>query len=91
MQGGGWTEKTAGLHDGGTTSMDMDYDPTSAIHRALVTFQIARTKLNFRDVFPDTTFVAFAGLVEGMPVDKKVNDLQTCKLTIQISGPVTPR
>jgi len=89
LSGGGWDEQTPVLNSGGTVSADIDFNTSDPLHLQLRQDQLSGTKSNYREVYPDTTYTAFAAFVESLPVDAKVSDVLKGKLVLQLTGPVT--
>lgn len=87
--GGGWTEKTPTVNDGGSVTGDIDYNSADAGHIALKNAQLNATLLTFRVVFPDATYEQFNAYVEEIVPDFKVTDVVKGKLTLQVTGAVS--
>ena len=83
-------EKLMGLPDEGQLTMDINYDPDNASHIALRAARRARTRVEFRITYTDTTPTTdtFFGYVLGFAVQGAVDQQIKASITIEIDGPV---
>lgn len=83
----GWEEVVAGIIRSGEVTLDLNYLPSNATHKALVTDLVSRQANTYSLVFPDTaqTTWSFSALVTGFspgaPYDGKLSASVTLKLT----------
>lgn len=86
---GGWKEYAGGLLDGGEIKLELNFLPGNTSQQSLSTALSARSKKNFKLVFPDTpattwSFAAFVTNFEpSAPVDGKLGASVTLKITGQ--------
>lgn len=87
---GGWREEIPTLLEAGDVTFDVNF-VNDATQADLKDAQTARTRLNFRIVFPlDTPLTnAFSGYVTGFGYSAPVEGILTASVTIRVSGPVT--
>lgn len=86
FDGGGYNEVTPTLNDLGSLTADIDFNPADPIHQGLVADQAARTKISWRDAYPDNSYRQFNGYIESIVPEKKVNDVVRSKLVIRATG-----
>lgn len=91
---GGWEEKVATILKGGQVTFDLNFLPTNATQSAstgLIADMVARTKRNFKIVFPDgsTTTWTFAAFVTKFSPSSPVDGAMTASVTLDITGQPT--
>jgi hypothetical protein len=83
-------EFISGLTDGGSASMQMNYNPGSATDVFIRAWRappgLARA---IRTTFPNGATVAFSGLVESYETDVPLGDRMTASLSVKVTGAVT--
>ena len=83
-----YREKTAGMLESGSVSIDLNYDQDEATHQLMET--TLGTSKNYRIVFPGTARTAtFAGFIESVTPELPFDNKMTCSVNIVISGKVT--
>jgi len=88
----GWKEYIVTLLDAGEVSFDINFIPTEATHNAsagLMADFAARTKRNWKVVFPDGTEWQFAAYVTAFEADAPVNGKLSASVTLKITGKPT--
>lgn len=90
---GGWMEKVGTLLEAGTVDFDINYVPTEATHDAttgLLADMIARTKRNFKLVFPDAgaTTWPFTAIVANFKPGAPVSGVLTATVSLEVTGSV---
>jgi predicted secreted protein len=90
----GYREFIMGLQDGGEVTFSINYQPTAPTHNAtsgLLKAYDAKTKKNWRLVFPDAggTTWNFAGVVRTFSVNAPIDAQLTADVTIKVSGKPT--
>lgn len=89
---GGWREFVPTLLDGGEITFDLNYY-SAVTQDQLETDMLARTKRNFKVVFPlpaaGTDTRAFAAYVTGVEVQAPVEGVLKMSLTLRTTGAVT--
>lgn len=83
-----YREKTAGMLDAGSCSIDLNYGQDETTHQLLET--TLGTSKSYRIVFPGTGRTAtFAGFIESVTPEIPFDNKMTCSISVQISGVVT--
>lgn len=83
-----YREKVAGMLDGGSCSIDLNYDQDETTHQLL--HSTLGTTKNYRIVFPGTARTAtFSGFIESVTPELPFDNKMTCSVSVQISGVVT--
>lgn len=84
-------EKMMGLPDEGQFTLDINFDPDDTGHIALRNARGARTPIEIRVTFTDSTpsTATFAGYVLGFEFTGQVDQQVKAALTIEINGPVS--
>lgn len=90
---GRYRERIPGLQDGGEFSCTINFLPSHATHNAttgLLKDKQARTKRNYRIVFPDglNTTASFAAYVMGFKPSAPVDGAVTADVSFQVAGNV---
>jgi len=88
----GWKEYIVTLLDGGEVSFDINFIPTDTTHNAaagLLADYSARTKRNWKVVFPDGTAWQFAAYVTGFEPDAPVGGKLAASVTLKVTGKPT--
>lgn len=92
----GWREFVAGLLDGGQVTMELNYLPANATHKAtsasgfLDRFE-NKNIINFQLVFSDaaSTTWTFTGYFDGMTPTAPIDGALTASVSVKITGVVT--
>ena len=93
--GGAYREKIASLLDAGQVSLDVNFDPAAATHRAtsggILWLRDQRINAPWVITFPGTPThkVAFQGFVKSAPFDAPFDDKLSMSLTIEVTGSAT--
>lgn len=84
----GFKEFLASFKDGGEVSFDCNFLPGVGTQAQLFTDWAARTKRNFRLVFPDVSSTTwnFAAIITGLSVSAPMDDVLGLSVTLKISG-----
>ena len=91
---GAWKEYVGTLLDGGEVTFDINFIPTETTHKlstGLLKDMSAKTKRNFKLVFPDTgaTTWAFSALIVKFDPDESVTGELKASVSLKISGQPT--
>ena len=87
----GFREWLPSFKDAGEVSFEVNFLPSSTSHKGLTTDQAARTKRNFKLVFPNTaaTTWSFSAYITGFQPSAGVGDMLAAAITLRVTGAVT--
>lgn len=87
----GFQEWLPSFKDAGDVSLVLNFLPASTGHKGLTTDFAARTKRNFKIVFPNTagTTWSFSGYISAFAPNASIGDMLSAAVTIRITGAVT--
>ena len=87
----GFREWLPSFKDGGEVTFGVNFLPASTSHKAITTDMAARTKRNFKVVWPNTapTTWSFSGYYTQFEPTAGVGDMLSAQVTIRVTGAVT--
>lgn len=87
----GYREWLPSFKDGGEVTFDLNFLPATAAQTGITTDFAARTKRNWKIVWPNTagTTWSFSGYITGFTPSAAVGDILAASATIKVTGAVT--
>lgn len=87
----GFREWLPSFKDGGEVSLQLNFLPSNSGHKAITTDMAARTKRNFKIVWPNAapTTWSFSGYYTAFEPSAGVSDMLAAAVTVRLTGSVT--
>ena len=85
-----WKTYIAGLKDGGTIPIVLNYDSTDTSHNVLISRFMDGSSNEYRVVFPDASYFQFTAFLSGLGIATPKDEKIQRTFTFRIDGQTTP-